>query len=575
MVLTRLQISAIEEKTGKILLTKNLSEEVKKITVTIYTELSKITEKPNENLLSRTLLNAIALSLERLEEEIQEKIGKEVSTKEIANENIQLTKQIESLQAAYNNQKEITDNLVEESDKNEKEYKRINEENTSIIKTLRMKLDKKEKEVDEIQKTKEEIQKINRELKDENHNIKVILDKKLNEEEAAKKKTKNNSPGQQIPNNLLEEFQAATASTSNAEQPPAQPVTLAADSNQTSAANGKVPITRLFIIGDSHTRDLSSIFQNVISPKFSSKTICMPGKTIGYVVNTIKPEKLTPNSLVCIVAGANDVFQTKWNDIQDSLDRLYRKCKNNEILIVLSPPRYNIRKMNKHIINLNVKIKHYIKKYNNMSCLDPHNFINLQHMSSDLTHMNQRGKFLLCSKIVHRVFGIPMKSHNSMITNKNTSPNSMQYNRYNNNYSTKHVSKSFTATGNIGNQQFNRFHDRNCHMHRIQGVPVHHDRGYDTKPVPPAEFNFTDTNNHSFPPLPTQRNVQYTHETPYTMMTPYSDILTRNPYDTNPQFNSQYYTYNTYPNVSNTVKSNSNGYNTHGRNFRSQMTSLY
>lgn len=102
------------------------------------------------------------------------------------------------------------------------------------------------------------------------------------------------------------------------------------------------------------------MINDVLPPNSSAKTICLPGKNMKNVVNIIRPEKITPNTLICVIAGTNDIFNTPWNETEQVLDILYNKCKNFKIMLVLVPPRYTVRNINKHIINFNVRIQKFL-----------------------------------------------------------------------------------------------------------------------------------------------------------------------------------------------------------------------
>uniref|UniRef100_A0A8D8QDS2 SGNH hydrolase-type esterase domain-containing protein n=1 Tax=Cacopsylla melanoneura TaxID=428564 RepID=A0A8D8QDS2_9HEMI len=537
MVLTRTQINFIEEKTGKqLLLSKVLSEDVKNVTITIYTELLKMFDSHKEEVLTRNFLNTIALILERLEEESQGHTSSENKYSKVLAENTKFRKEIQTLKETYATQKKINDSLAEDVELTDQETKKLSEENTHKIRSLEKNLESRAQEIVSLRKAnKDLIETAQKKLKSKDNEIRQVQDslekvkkenKQLKEEkEAAEKKGPEKEANSTINKNMLVQTTTqATASVAAQESVTSSPSTSTGNQRASPPPSSamiendrKSNLDRLFVIGDSHTRDLQSIFQNAIQPDFSAKTICMPGKTLAHVVDAIKPDKLTSNSLVCIVAGTNDVFKTNWNDTQATLDKLYRKCKNNEILIVLAPPRYNIRKINKHIINMNVKIKHYIKKYSNMSWLDPHNFITIQDMSSDMTHLTRRGKFILCSKIVARVFGITMKldNHSLYNTNKSALDSHSHYTHTHNSYMhSRHNGQvneyfGFRHRGNLGTHQYqnnmssqqyqhhihnrrNTHVSRNTRVNNIQGSAEETDQGY----------------NKLFPPLQTQRRLQ-------------------------------------------------------------------
>ncbi|KAI5710177.1 hypothetical protein M8J75_006393 [Diaphorina citri] len=370
----------------------------------------------------------------------------------ISKENEKLKETVQSLEQKCADQRKINNSLLDEGGVNEEEISRKQNEDAKLISSLRKKIETKDMEISQLQETMADMKSSIKKLTDENLNTKVLLDARLNEEENRKKKetqqtsqpgtsAQSSRPGTNAQSSRPGTSTQSLSTADNVEEPSSPPtpsdVATGAEDNYTDhVTKPDININKLFVIGDSHTRELQSILQQSKSSKFVAKVICMPGSTFGQVVNAIKPDKVSANTMICVVAGTNDVFKTSWNSIQSSIDKLYSKCKNNQILIVLSPPRFDVKRINKHIINLNVKVKHYISKYKNMTCLDPHNFINIHHMSTDLLHLNGRGKFLLCSKIVHKVFGSSLSVDTATVHNSNKSIHSNQH--YRNNQHNQH-----------------------------------------------------------------------------------------------------------------------------------------
>ncbi|KAL1446755.1 hypothetical protein WDU94_013963 [Cyamophila willieti] len=79
---------------------------------------------------------------------------------------------------------------------------------------------------------------------------------------------------------------------------------------------------RILLFGDSHTRDTQHILNQNIPTNCRANVICLPGKTLDNVVNSINPQKLDKKTLVCVLAGTNDVFKTPMRDIENALDKL-------------------------------------------------------------------------------------------------------------------------------------------------------------------------------------------------------------------------------------------------------------
>ncbi|KAI5751933.1 hypothetical protein M8J77_012208 [Diaphorina citri] len=528
MVLTRKKVDNIEEKSGKVFLTKSLNEEVYKLTLNLYTELAKIFDSNNVDVVSRTLLNNIVLTLEKLDEELKANTQHVYTITAISKENEKLKETVQSLEQKCADQRKINNSLLDEGGVNEEEISRKQNEDAKLISSLRKKIETKDMEISQLQETIADMKSSIKKLTDENLNTKVLLDARLNEEENRKKKetqqtsqpgtsAQSSRPGTNAQSSRPGTSTQSLSTADNVEEPSSPPtpsdVATGAEDNYTDhVTKPDININKLFVIGDSHTRELQSILQQSKSSKFVAKVICMPGSTFGQVVNAIKPDKVSANTMICVVAGTNDVFKTSWNSIQSSIDKLYSKCKNNQILIVLSPPRFDVKRINKHIINLNVKVKHYISKYKNMTCLDPHNFINIHHMSTDLLHLNGRGKFLLCSKIVHKVFGSSLSVDTATVHNSNKSIHSNQH--YRNNQHNQHK------------LQFNRFsgHHANTY-HGYRGNNHQHKGQWNSQPmipqgVPKVTQHTPKLNNgnqtqppyyltNAFPPLPHQGDIPY------------------------------------------------------------------
>lgn len=202
----------------------------------------------------------------------------------------------------------------------------------------------------------------------------------------------------------------------------------AAESNRTDTHNEAINCKKLnrslFMIGDSHCRNLINILKMYNAPHSKTTCIYKSGRTLNYIVNQIKPSKLSPNTQICVMAGTNDIFKTNFADIKSSIDTLSEKCKMFKVLFVLIPPRYDNPKLNFYIVKLNVKMKHYFSKYQNFTFIDPNNFLQISHYSSDGVHMNLKGKNILCYRIINKAFEkvynnkvkIDKKLHNSNMT---------------------------------------------------------------------------------------------------------------------------------------------------------------
>lgn len=163
-------------------------------------------------------------------------------------------------------------------------------------------------------------------------------------------------------------------------------------------------IKNIFVIGDSHTRDLKPIMISKLPEQCYIRSFVKPGKTIKYLVDNIKPQLIIPGTQVIFFAGTNDVFRTPWSDIKSSLHKLHTKLKEFQVMFILIPPRYDIRKINNHISKLNSLIKHEIANFSNFTYLNPTPMIPISSFRHDMIHLDRKGKHVLCNQIILKLF---------------------------------------------------------------------------------------------------------------------------------------------------------------------------
>lgn len=116
----------------------------------------------------------------------------------------------------------------------------------------------------------------------------------------------------------------------------------------------------LHLIGDSHVNRLYSCLKskkNIIS---HSKG----GAKLKDIVELCKNLELLPDDSAIIIGGTNDLFQTSWELMKKQYVELIKeteKCKNVSFLLIMN--RYDKLHMNKHISNLNTKIKNLLQTF--------------------------------------------------------------------------------------------------------------------------------------------------------------------------------------------------------------------
>uniref|UniRef100_A0A8D8ZBD7 SGNH hydrolase-type esterase domain-containing protein n=1 Tax=Cacopsylla melanoneura TaxID=428564 RepID=A0A8D8ZBD7_9HEMI len=248
------------------------------------------------------------------------------------------------------------------------------------------------------------------------------------------------------------------------------------DRNQMS----KKRYEKLFAIGDSHCRDLQPILTEFIPESCRVNVICKPGETLSNIIRTLDPNKFGTNDMICIFAGSNDLFRTDWGVIEKSLHTLKRKCSNTNVVMILLPPRYDRKLINRHIFRLNTKIKSIIETFNNFRYIDPTNFLDSYDYSRDRIHLNHMGKKTMSRKLVIKVFGSIKKSwkYNSGLINNHTHKDiDIDTNMYNvkrtSTYSNQRLRKSNEQHEEREEQDRKEKKERKSHQPRYQSQYQH------------------------------------------------------------------------------------------------------
>lgn len=297
--------------------------------------------------------------------------------------------------------------------------------------------------------------------------------------------------------------------------------------NSNAVNSGRI----LHFIGDSHCNGLGNIVKPLLNA--SNKVTCesQRGRKLEAIVNSIKPNKITSNTDICFIGGTNDLFSTEFHVIKESFEKLYNKCRNHKVLVVLVPPRYDVRGVNSHIRKLNVKIKHCVKNYENFQCLDPASFIHHTHFSVDYVHLNRKGKNILCSKIVNKLYSQQVSD---------VRPNTKQ---------SKHTDKSMYNNSSHGNKR-NKYSDFNRNQYlpprfrNKQNNDTQHVYRHDNKRGPNQRDDPPSSRYFSVPGPPAQCTSHSSPDTHHTHTPPHSF-----PYPPYNPHHTPYFTYQLVPSI--------------------------
>ncbi|KAI5723416.1 hypothetical protein M8J76_005623 [Diaphorina citri] len=183
--------------------------------------------------------------------------------------------------------------------------------------------------------------------------------------------------------------------------------------------------TNLFLIGDSIAASIKLMLSTKCPDNIHIADYTRGG--MGFVkADQMFQEEVTEQDLAVIILGTNDLFKTTWDRIKSALDSIIlklRKCKN--IFIVQILKRFDVPKINKHITNLNTRIKHYVKIHHNIKIINT-KMIKFEHLNQDGIHLNNSGKNKLSHKITLTMFG---KLNQNTKNNVNRNERSISFNR--------------------------------------------------------------------------------------------------------------------------------------------------
>ncbi|KAI5731374.1 hypothetical protein M8J77_009027 [Diaphorina citri] len=476
----------------------------------MYIELQQLKDREQIEI-PETLLSHIANLLENYNVEILKNTDQEKTLKSTTD---LLKKEIQKrihFEEQYKEQLKINKNLTTESDKQLQIHKTMESDQNNKIKTLDSLNSELKEELkktrNNLMKTMEDLKNVKEELKRTKQEVNPIHITHQQVNTAINTAISNiNSAGPSIQNHEVSRLEERT--------PTAPATTNDHEHSQESNAQNDVQMKNLFVIGDSQCRDMQSCIKKFVKPDCRVNCISNPGKTLGFVIDAIKPSKLSHNTQICIFAGTNDVFRTNFDDLTRSLQKLYNKCKQFKVLIILIPPRYDRRHMNPHIVKLNSKLKHLIASFENFDHIDLYNFIQLTHISDDGLHLNLKGKNLVSRKIATKIFG-------RIFINKNFNNHGNKV-RYNKTYrhQTRHDGDYYNQSYRVPSQ----FTTQQC-SHETNLPCLLHSNFVEPEFVGPPTFN-----SQTFPPLP--------HRPPLS----FPPIITtqNNPHEWNPPQTTHY-----------------------------------
>ncbi|KAI5709858.1 hypothetical protein M8J75_003733 [Diaphorina citri] len=114
-----------------------------------------------------------------------------------------------------------------------------------------------------------------------------------------------------------------------------------------------------------------------------------------------------PGDLIILHAGTNDICQTDWTTIKQSLESFIARYSHCSIVVFTVPPRYDLPHLNKHINRFNTLLKYAVRDASNVKLIITKRLISPKLFKADGLHYNDQGKDKLARKILSLLQDIP------------------------------------------------------------------------------------------------------------------------------------------------------------------------
>ena len=156
------------------------------------------------------------------------------------------------------------------------------------------------------------------------------------------------------------------------------------------------------MIGDSHTRGLTSELKNYLGHEYSISSTFMPGAGLQNIVNLAKNEitTLTKSDMVIICGGSNDISRNESQVGLSSLKNFVNLRTKSKVLILPPPHRHDLSHdscVNKEIQSFNRKLRKIMKIKEMVKIIDYD--ITREGFTRHGQHLNSIGKSKLAQHI--------------------------------------------------------------------------------------------------------------------------------------------------------------------------------
>lgn len=181
-----------------------------------------------------------------------------------------------------------------------------------------------------------------------------------------------------------------------------QPCSISADSvpsSNSQVQNVTVPDSRrprLLICGDSMTRDMATILQQLL-PHYSVESVTYPGAPLSQCIKDISKYSVnfSKSDIILILAGSNDIPLLTLERLETLFQSICELGKSTNLIFSGIPYRYDNIKFNSNIFASNLCILKLCQTYN-FFYFESNFFMSRDHYTRHGLHFNLSGKQHFC-----------------------------------------------------------------------------------------------------------------------------------------------------------------------------------
>lgn len=163
------------------------------------------------------------------------------------------------------------------------------------------------------------------------------------------------------------------------------------------------PINRIFLLTDSHGRDLSDLLKSFLPKNTQIEARVKPGFQFDSVTQPLSSLCVTSDTVV-IIAGTNNLAKFKTlPEILDSFNLLPLKKFKGKIVMCEIFPRYDWKDSHSQSTPVNLFLKNKLRKYKHVNFLKTLGQLQRKHFTRQGLHLNLSGKKELAQLIARKV----------------------------------------------------------------------------------------------------------------------------------------------------------------------------